>query len=43
MLRFVELHGFGGALIYMYFMGICTTIYWQIMPSIFYDVCDYNT
>lgn len=42
-LRFAELHGFGGALIYMFFMSICTTIYWQIMPSIFYDVCDYDT
>ena len=42
-LRFVELSGFGGALVYMFFMSICTTIYWQIMPSIFYDVCDYDT
>ena len=41
-LRFVNLHGFSGALIYMFFLSICTAIYWQIMPSIFYDICAYD-
>lgn len=41
-LRFVELSGFSGAVIYMFFLSICTAVYWQIMPSIFYDVCDYD-
>ncbi|MBR4019822.1 MAG: MFS transporter, partial [Firmicutes bacterium] len=28
--------------LYMVFLTICTAIYWQIMPGIFYDVAEYD-
>ena len=28
--------------IYMVALSLCTAIYWQIMPGIFYDVCEYD-
>jgi len=28
--------------VYMIAMALCTAIYWQIMPGIFYDVCEYD-
>lgn len=42
MMRFTEFPGFVENLLYMVFFTICTTIYWQIMPGIFYDVCEYD-
>ncbi|MBR3785934.1 MAG: MFS transporter [Firmicutes bacterium] len=42
LMRFTE---FGIALeigLYMVFLTICTAIYWQIMPGIFYDVAEYD-
>ena len=40
--RFIDIGGFIGVLIYMFFVTVCTTIYWQLMPSIFYDICEYD-
>lgn len=42
LLRFTELPIYAEAFLYMLFMTICTAIYWQIMPGIFYDVCEYD-
>ncbi|MBQ9707692.1 MAG: MFS transporter [Firmicutes bacterium] len=28
--------------VYIFFMGAATVIYWQIMPAIIYDVCEYD-
>lgn len=41
-IRFVDVPGFLGLGMYMVFITICTVIYWQIMPSVFYDVCEYD-
>lgn len=41
-LKFIEIYGFAGAFAYMFFVTVCTAVYWQIMPSIFYDICDYD-
>lgn len=31
-----------GAAVYTIFLTICTAVYWQMMPAIFYDMCDYD-
>lgn len=28
--------------LYLFFATTCTSIYWQIMPGIFYDICEYD-
>ena len=28
--------------VYLLFASICTSIYWQVMPGVFYDVCEYD-
>ena len=28
--------------IYVIFMGVSTVVYWQVMPAIIYDVCEYD-
>ena len=28
--------------IYVVFMGVSTVVYWQVMPAIIYDVCEYD-
>ena len=30
------------AVIYMLVAAVCTTIYWDIVPSFYYDLCDYD-
>lgn len=40
--KLTDIPGLTGILTYMFFVTVCTTIYWQIMPSIFYDICDYD-
>ncbi len=42
MVRLTDIPGLSGILIYMFFVTVCTAIYWQIMPSIFYDICEYD-
>lgn len=42
LVRFVTLPTLANILIYMVALSLCTTIYWQIMPGIFYDVCEYD-
>ena len=42
-IKFAGIQGFTGALVYIIFVTLCTAIYWQIMPAIFYDICDYDT
>lgn len=42
LVKFVDIPGALGVAIYVLFATICTAIYWQIMPGIFYDVCEYD-
>lgn len=42
LIRFIDIPGLAGLILYMIFITICTVIYWQIMPSVFYDVCEYD-
>ncbi len=28
--------------VYLIFASVCTSIYWQVMPGVFYDVCEYD-
>ncbi len=39
---FVEISGTWTLLIFMLFVTICVSIYWQLMPAIIYDVCEYD-
>ncbi len=42
LMRFTEFNGWLEIALYMVFLTICTAIYWQIMPGIFYDVAEYD-
>lgn len=42
LIRFVNIPSPVDILLYMVGLSLCTTIYWQIMPGIFYDVCEYD-
>ncbi|MFR9144687.1 MAG: MFS transporter, partial [Lentihominibacter sp.] len=42
LIRLIGLEALSGAVIYTIFLTICTAIYWQLMPSIFYDICEYD-
>lgn len=41
-IRLVALPPTVGLLVYLFFTVICTATYWQIIPGIFYDVCEYD-
>lgn len=40
--RMTDLQGWIGIGVYVLCIVLCTSIYWQIMPGIFYDVCEYD-
>ena len=40
--RFLSIPATIEVFVYMLAMALCTAIYWQIMPGIFYDVCEYD-
>lgn len=40
--RMTDFPGWTGIFIYILCITLCTSIYWQIMPGIFYDVCEYD-
>ena len=42
LMRFTEFSLGVELALYMVFLTICTAIYWQIMPGIFYDVAEYD-
>ncbi len=42
LIRFMEIPQPFNLYAYIVFGTICTAIYWQIMPSIFYDMCEYD-
>lgn len=42
LVKFIDIPGWAGICTYIFFATICTAIYWQIMPGIFYDVCEYD-
>lgn len=37
-----EVNTFLALCLYVLFVSLSTSIYWQLMPSIYYDVCDYD-
>ncbi len=41
-IRVTEFSSMIESFLYMFFFTVCTAIYWQIMPGIFYDVCEYD-
>ena len=41
-LRFVEINSTARLIVFIFITGILTQTYWQIMPAIFYDVCEYD-
>ncbi|MDD6042605.1 MAG: MFS transporter [Eubacteriaceae bacterium] len=41
-LRFVNIHGFLMLGIYIFIMGATCSSYWQLMPAMFYDICEYD-
>lgn len=41
-IRFVMLPPVAELLTYLFFSVVCTTIYWQIIPGTFYDICEYD-
>lgn len=42
LMRFTEFPQVVEIALYMVFLTICTAIYWQIMPGIFYDVAEFD-
>ncbi|MCI9595740.1 MAG: MFS transporter [Firmicutes bacterium] len=40
--KFIGVHGMVQLLIFVFFVAISTSIYWQLMPAIIYDVCEYD-
>lgn len=40
--RFIELPALADLAVYLLFASVCTSIYWQVMPGVFYDVCEYD-
>ncbi|MDY2960594.1 MAG: MFS transporter [Hornefia sp.] len=41
-IRFTGVNDIAETALYIFFAGLCTSVYWQLMPSIYYDVCDYD-
>lgn len=40
--RFIEFQPMVDLAVYILFASVCTSIYWQVMPGVFYDVCEYD-
>ena len=40
--RFIDLQPTVDLALYIISASICTSIYWQVMPGVFYDVCEYD-
>ncbi len=40
--KFTGVHGMAQLLVFVFFVAIATSIYWQLMPAIIYDVCEYD-
>lgn len=40
--KFISFPDMISLVIYIFFATMCTSLYWQVMPSIFYDVCEYD-
>ncbi len=40
--KFTGVHGLAQLLVFVFFVAISTSIYWQLMPAIIYDVCEYD-
>ena len=40
--KMIDLPVMADLAVYLLFASICTSIYWQIMPGVFYDVCEYD-
>lgn len=40
--KFIGVHGLVQLLIFVFFVAISTSIYWQLMPAMIYDVCEYD-
>ena len=40
--RFTGVEGSLQLHIFIFFVAISTSLYWQLMPSIIYDVCEYD-
>lgn len=41
-LTFVGISSIFEIVAYMVFLSICSCVYWDLMPSIYYDICDYD-
>lgn len=41
-MKFAEFTQTFDILFYVFLVTLCTAIYWQIMPGIFYDICEYD-
>lgn len=40
--KLIDLPVMADLAVYLLFSSICTSIYWQVMPGVFYDVCEYD-
>lgn len=41
-LRILGVHSVATVLLYMILVSVCTCVYWSLMPSIYYDICEYD-
>lgn len=42
LVKLAGIESMGGILVYIALTAVCGSVYWQIMPSVFYDVCEYD-
>lgn len=42
LIRFITFPDDISLAIYILFISLCTSVYWQVMPGVFYDVCEYD-
>lgn len=40
--RFIGVEGMWQLYVFVFFVAISTSVYWQMMPAIIYDVCEYD-
>ncbi|MBR3788343.1 MAG: MFS transporter, partial [Firmicutes bacterium] len=40
--KLIDLPAMADLAVYLLFASVCTSIYWQVMPGVFYDVCEYD-
>lgn len=41
-LRFTDIEGLFSVTVFILMIVLCTSVYWQLVPSMYYDICEYD-